>query len=257
VFVAGVIGVGRPMPFIDNVFNAFGMGPLTLTDTYFFNKNYPDMPPWLSAFWFAVTIAALLGTTALACVVADRAMGDGDSEEASASAPAMIILGCSGVAYMLLAAFALRFFVDRYTLFLLLPVVLVIAFFGARALSPNPSRGASVVLAIVLALQASFSVVETRDYLEWNRTRWIATSALLAQGIPRTSIDGGYEFNGWLGYDPAYQRQQGKSPWWVVDNEYTIASGPMAGFSVVRTYLVPRRLTGGDSQVVVLRRQPP
>jgi len=257
VYAGGVFVVGRPMPFLDNVFNAFGMGPLTLTDTYFFHRNFPDVPPSLSAFWFAVTIAALLGFVALACVVADRVMENRSPERVSQSAPAMIIIGGSCLAYMLLAALALRFFLDRYALFVLLPVVLFVASFTAREASPGPSRGGSVLLAIVVALEASFTVIATRDYLEWNRTRWVATSELLAQGIPRTSIDGGYEFNGWLGYDAAYRRQPGKSPWWVVDDEYTIASGPLPGFLVFRTYPIPRLLTGGQSQVLVLRREQP
>jgi hypothetical protein len=96
----------------------------------------------------------------------------------------------------------------------------------------------------------------TRDHLEWNRTRWAATSDLLASGIPRTSIDGGYEFNGWLGYDAAYQAKPGRSPWWVVDDEYTIASGPMPGFAVHRTYTFRRLLTGQNSTILVLRRSP-
>ena len=110
------------------------------------------------------------------------------------------------------------------------------------------------MLVLVLTLQAMFTVVATRDYLEWNRTRWVATSALLAAGVPRTSIDGGYEFNGWLGYDPGYQRKQGKSPWWVTDDEYVIASGPMPGYSAFRAYPFWRLLAGRESEVVVLRR---
>ena len=92
------------------------------------------------------------------------------------------------------------------------------------------------MLVVVLALEAVFAVVTTRDYLAWNRTRWIATTELLASGIPRTSIDGGYEFNGWLGYDSNSKAKPGKSPWWVVDDDYMIASGPVPGFSVLRTY---------------------
>ena len=153
---------------------------------------------------------------------------------------------------------ATRFFLDRYMLFVLLCALLLAGFLAADASSSAPVKRGGVLLALVLVvLQAAWSVVMTRDYLEWNRTRWVATSALLADGIPRTSIDGGYEFNGWLGYDPAYQRKQGKSPWWVVDDDYMIASGPLPGFSVYRTYPVPRLLTGGHTRVLVLRRDKP
>ena len=110
------------------------------------------------------------------------------------------------------------------------------------------------LLVLVLTLQATFTVIATRDYLEWNRTRWVATSALLAAGVPRTSIDGGYEFNGWLGYDPGYQRKQGKSPWWVTDDEYVIASGPMPGYSALSSIPVQETAHGAKIRMIVLRR---
>jgi hypothetical protein len=169
----------------------------------------------------------------------------------------MLVVGGAGVAYCVLLVLLTRFFLDRYVVLVLLCALLLAAFLVADATSPPPVRRGRVLLALVLALQAGWSVVMTRDYLEWNRTRWVATGALLAEGIPRTSIDGGYEFNGWLGFDPVYQRKQGKSPWWVVDDDYMIASGPLSGFSVYRTYPVPRLLTGGQTTVFVLRKDRP
>jgi hypothetical protein len=70
------------------------------------------------------------------------------------------------------------------------------------------------------------------------------------------SIDGGYEFNGWLGYDPNYQTNSPKGPWWVKDDEYRIASGPMRGYSVLRVYPFRRLLIGQESAILVLRRNP-
>jgi hypothetical protein len=173
---------------------------------------------------------------------------------ASGRNAAMLIIGVAGVAYLLLGALALRFFYDRYILFMLLATVLFAGFLLGGNSPDGLSKRATSAFVLVLALSAAFTVVATRDHLEWNRTRWVATGDLLAAGIPRTSIDGGYEFNGWLGYDPAYRRQPGKSPWWVVDDEYMIASGPVPGFSVVRAYPVRRLLTGGESRIIVLRR---
>jgi hypothetical protein len=42
----------------------------------------------------------------------------------------------------------------------------------------------------------------------------------------------------------------------VVSDEYTIASGPMPGFTVHRTYPFRRLLTGQDATVLVLHRNP-
>jgi uncharacterized membrane protein YjjB (DUF3815 family) len=214
------------------------------------------VPGWLKIFWNAATVAAILGAAILACLVAYGIRVARSRPLASGSVPAMIVIVGSGVAYALLAALALRFFYDRYVMFLLLTVVLIAGFLFACTSSDQLSKRESAFLVLVLALEATFTVLATRDYLEWNRTRWTATSVLLTEGVPRTSIDGGYEFNGWLGYDPAYQSKPGKSPYWVTDDEYIIASGPLSGYSIIRAYPIRRLLTGRDSRLVVLRRDP-
>jgi hypothetical protein len=232
------------------------MGPLTLTDTYFFNRNVPDVPTWLTAFWYAATAASIFGIALLACVAAFSLRGAKRQLLACTGAPATMMIACSGIGYVFLAALALRFFYDRYILFLLLPGALLIALTAGRP-SARLSKSSSVLIALILMFQATFAVVATRDYIEWNRTRWAATTALTAAGIPRTSIDGGYEFNGWFGYDSDYRSKRGKSPWWVVDNEYIIASGPLPGYSVFQTYPFRRILTRRQSDVFILHREKP
>jgi hypothetical protein len=254
--VAGWRALGRPMPFIDNVLNEFGIGPLTLTDQYFFGANRPVVPSWLRALWNEATAAAIVGT-GLVASLAVHAIRDGIGRPPpSGRTTAMIIVGSACVAYMMLGALALRFFLDRYVLFVLFSTLLCAAFVAGGLPSAKPPRMVIVLLAAVLALEAVFAIVAMRDYLAWNRMRWVATGELLDSGVPRSSIDGGYEFNGWLGFDPDYQRKPGKSPWWVVDDEYMISSGPLRGYSVLRTYPVTTLLPGLPSRVVVLRRMP-
>jgi hypothetical protein len=67
-------------------------------------------------------------------------------------------------------------------------------------------------------------------------------------------IDGGYEFNGMLLYDPKYQGRTGKSGWWVLDDEYMIASGPLPGYQEYRRYPFDRWLPFPDPSVFVLHR---
>ena len=256
-FVAAIFVIRRPMPFLDNVLNAFGVGPLTLTDTYFYNSNVPIVPFWLQAFWNVATIGALLGTGTLAAMAAHCLRADGGIQQDRGRSAAMILVAAAGIAYVLIGALVLRLFYDRYALFLLLPAVVLIGSVRAEGRGVELSKKSTVALVAVLGLQAAFAVLATRDYLEWNRQRWVATAALMAQGVPRTSIDGGYEFNGWLGYDASYRKSPGKSPWWVVDDEYLVASGPVRGYSVRQAYPFKRLLTGRDSQIVVLQRDGP
>ena len=102
-----------------------------------------------------------------------------------------------------------------------------------------------------------FSVFSTRDYLEWNRVRWIALNDLLTVDKVRPNqIDGGYEFNGLFTYDAKYSPDDNKSWWWVVDDDYVIASGSLEGYKVFKQYSFKRWLVPGDSKIFVLVKNP-
>jgi len=47
------------------------------------------------------------------------------------------------------------------------------------------------------------------------------------QKISPKSIDGGYELSGWLLADKKYKQTPSKSYWWVDEDDYVIASGPL------------------------------
>jgi hypothetical protein len=40
------------------------------------------------------------------------------------------------------------------------------------------------------------------DYFRWNDARWSLVDKAMKMGVPPTSIEGGYEVNGWLTLDP-------------------------------------------------------
>jgi hypothetical protein len=48
---------------------------------------------------------------------------------------------------------------------------------------------------------AFFTVAGAHDYFRWNNARWRLVARARSLGIPSTSIDGGYEVNGWLSYE--------------------------------------------------------
>jgi hypothetical protein len=118
----------------------------------------------------------------------------------------------------------------------------------------RPSVGADRAAVAVLTVLGLFSVGATHDYLAWNRTRWTATAALTAAGVDARRIDGGNEFNGWTLYDPAYVVTGAKSWWWVVDDDYLIASGPVPGYRVERDDAFSRWLLADRGRVVTLHR---
>ena len=74
------------------------------------------------------------------------------------------------------------------------------------------------------------------------------------KGLSPAVIDGGHEFNGWHLYESGYREQSGKSWWWVKGDDYTIASGPIAGYKEIASYPFVRWLQRVHSRIVVLQK---
>ena len=213
------------------------------------------VPPLPGAFWFLVTLASLLGGTllavalGLAAIISSRPLRSGKMNEAQASSTFLLL---SLVLYLVpLCMFHL---LDRY----FVPMLPVVA--ASIVALPSPSllvrsRIRPLLSAVIISLFLVFSVLGTHDYFSWNRARWEASNDLLEnKAIPPEQIDGGFEFNGLYLYDPQYALTQGKSWWWVVDDTYIIAFGPIPGYSIVQSYGYERWMPPQPASIVVLKR---
>ena len=76
------------------------------------------------------------------------------------------------------------------------------------------------------------------------------------QSIPPAQIDGGYEFNGWYCYSADYRPPPAKSWWWVHDDQYLVAAGPVEGYETVREFGYSRWLPPRRARILLLRRLP-
>jgi 4-amino-4-deoxy-L-arabinose transferase-like glycosyltransferase len=198
--------LGRDEPLLGNVASYTGVGPLTL-------PVIGELPPWHAAQRFPL---AALGASSIAVLAVaawsglraalrvdraslpPRAPGMRDSlpglDFLTTISPRVVFLVVTALAYItpLLAAFGVFF--DRYLL-LLAPLVLAALVIAShrfeRAFDVRALRGA-LVLAIPVLL---WSVAGTRDYLEWNRTRWRALEHFESLGFSEASMDGGFEYN--------------------------------------------------------------
>ena len=89
----------------------------------------------------------------------------------------------------------------------------------------------------ILVILTLFTFYETHNYFAWNRSRWHAINYLINDlNISPKRIDGGFEFNAWNFYDPNYKKDNGKSWWWVQDDEFIISFGKLNGYDVFKTY---------------------
>jgi len=108
-------------------------------------------------------------------------------------------------------------------------------------------------LAAILLIAGSgvFAVAGTKDYLEWNRTRWRALQAVLAQkDVKPEDIDGGFEFNGWNRFDNIRTPRA-----WAINATYVIAFGEIEGYKAVASYRYQHWMPPREGRIVVLKRK--
>jgi hypothetical protein len=150
---------------------------------------------------------------------------------------------------------------DRYLLFVV-PVLTIWMFLSTgtpgatvrpEANSPRGWLSTAIAVSIIIGFGA-FSVAGAHDYLAWNRVRWAAANSLMhEEHVQPQRIDGGYEFNGYLLYDPTLQKKPGKSLW-IFDDEYVIATADLRGYRRIRDYPYGRWLPPYGLSVLVLHR---
>lgn len=280
------------MPVRGNILDPRGIGPLLLQDTELL--NLPHVAPLPASFWVIVTALSLVGVGLLifCCSVsfgglfsAGESGGHTTAQDQNPAASAtddslktgagwgrvfsrwanvcrnrmqgsdrtigVFLLMCT---LIYLAPLVISGFFDRY---LLTPVVLLMAFLVMTVRAPEapPARWPRFAVAFLLVCFAAYAVAGTKDYLAWNRERWIALADLQQAHIPPESIDGGFEFNGWYLYDPKYHPSGTKSDWWVADNEYLLSFGDMDGFERFKEYDFPRWLPPSQGKILVLKRK--
>jgi hypothetical protein len=242
------------MPLGVNVLDRGGIGPVTLRDVFIL--GLPHAPALPAAFWGIVTVAGVVGGVFLLWFLAAgaaAAAARAPLRPGGRRVPAFLLLGALIYAAPLLADSMF----DRY----LLPLVPLVAAFlfsargaaGEAAGARRPARLAPASAAILLFL--GYSVCGTHDYLAWNRARWAALGEVVRRAkIEPACIDGGYEWNGVFTYEEGFRPVRGKSWWWVRDDAYVAAMGPLPGYSVLREEPYGRWMPPGRERVLVLRR---
>jgi hypothetical protein len=137
-----------------------------------------------------------------------------------------------------------------------LPFLLAGAAASASAAGQSPTRARLVLAAMLLVCLSVFSVLATRDYLAWNRVRWLALNELTSNaGVSAEHVDGGLEFNGYYLYDPAYQPQADKSGWWVRDDSFLLSFAEMPGWRCEKEYRYHHWLPPYTGRVLVLKKE--
>lgn len=233
--MGGLLWQGRRMPLVGNVLYDMGLGPVLLRDTYLLGLAH--LPTAAYGFWIVVTAAGVASGLVLLRLLL-------------AMIPPMLkqprILFLCGAALLYLLLISLTGFLDRYIIFAI-PLFTIV-------LLRTPIRVHAVPLAS-LALYGVFAVAGTHDYLAWNRARWQAVNDLTQrEHVSYRNMDGGFEFNGWYGYDPKYREKDAKSWWWVDRDDYLISFGAVPGYVEAGRYPFERWIPLEQGSILVLKR---
>lgn len=229
----------------DQLLDRAGVGPFTLYDAQPRGLAPLDRSP--SALWYGAGVVAAFGIAVLcrgafAAFRALRAHGADAGER-------LFLLALIG-AY--LAPFALTDYFDRYLLFVL-PFVLALVALAEPAVQSRAFRVAGVAVLIVTVV---YSTMATHDYFAWNRARWDAIHAAERMGATPETLDGGFEYNGYHRADTKPDAPPpGRSWWWVKDDRFVVAFGPVKGYDERARFAVKRWLPRTPAQVLLLERR--
>ena len=244
------------MPLLGNVLGRGGIGPFTLRDTYILGlPNVPDLPV---AFWVVVSGFALLGLWLLVFHASSLLVRAWPQVKAG-RLDTNLAVRCFGLVATVLYLLPLLpgEVYDRY-------VVVVAPILCLSLIEPDPHepgvlyRSRAVLAYLYAAGLAAVSILATHDYLAWNRARWSAIASVeAAHEADPTTMDGGFEYNGYHSYDSRYAPTPTKSWWWVADDVIQIGFGPMPGTEVLRRYPYRTWFPPDSRSILVLRRISP
>jgi len=242
------------MPLFPDNLGSLGLGPMTLHDGIYLPPNPQQVLP--RVFWPAITFIGLIGASLLICRIKDvlREVFAGGIHpvkwEFETRSGVFLLL----VSVIYMGPYMLIHFFDRYLIPALPFLAAGLVAFRSQA-DFLPSKPRQILIAALLAGLAVFSVLGTRDYLAWNRTRWQALDNLMAADqIKPANIDGGFEFNGFYLYTPDYRCVPGKSFWWIDDDTYMVTFNPVPGYSIYRDYCYRHWMPPYDGHIYVLKK---
>ena len=240
------------MPVRGNLLTSYGIGPFTLRDVYSLKLPHLDsIPQGILQF---ITALSVLGgillvhglVMMLRGLLQNRPRG---LREIPVAHWHEIFLWILMAAYI--TPLVLTDYFDRYLLFLL-PFLFALVSMRKNVIHRENPTFLKLISLLLIPVFGLFSVGLAHDYMSWNRTRMYATNWVKNEHqLDHDSIDSGFEFNGFYGYDPRYDNDQAK---WVRDDKYVIAFGDVPAYDMEKHFSVKRLMPIGPREIIVLRR---
>lgn len=223
VFTLYMVGVlGQWMPYLANVINQEGLGPLTLAGL----KN-GNMPFWLFGL---VTLLAPFAGAAQGSLWTEMLLNQREERPRPGSPLLLASLFMAGFTSLIVILW------DEYLL-VFVPAGLYLLL-RTKPLTPMGQRIAILACIPILA----YSLLELKDHFAWHNAQWQAGQYLVNQGIQPEQIDGGLEWVGWYEFEAtlpqAITADLGNDLFgWTTINpkEYILAFEPLSGHRLIHT----------------------
>jgi hypothetical protein len=251
-------GLLMPLGAPGNILLDFGAGVRTL------RGETPSAPRW---FWLVVTVFSAFGSVLIVLALGQlarnaraqiRRKGGFQTQWLTA-----FFLSTAAIYY---APVSLNYgaWFDRYALMAMILMAILFASLPSPSVAETwaqPFRVTRTVVAGGLALvYLGFAIASTHDYLDWNRQRWTAGLDLISRRVIPAEIDGGFEFNNYLGqcYGRKQRDQHATSALVDIktDPKFVLSFSDLPGYTQVRQLAVYHWLPMSPDHVLVLERWP-
>jgi hypothetical protein len=227
-----------PMPYLGNVINRAGFGPIGL----------PGPKPLVTPLWvfWLVTVCAPIAGAAQGALWTDAVLNVRKPDSAQ-------LLVIASMLMALLTALIVVLWDEYLIVFVPAGIYLILR------LQPITRSGMLAGVG-VCALMLAYGCREMADYMAWNSARWVAGRELVAQGVPPEAIDGGFEWAGWYEFESALPAaiasgKGGDLFGWMRMNrhDFRLAFAPIAGDITLGSVPYRASLLDPDGQIYILK----
>jgi len=200
-------------PFLGNILNPYGVGPITLTDVYI--EHGPRHPRFQPIAWICLELGFIFSIVYWVKIVAEFMTLIKKRIPSIQSEACLFAVFLVCVTYFTNSVLFGQAIFDRYTL-PILPGLLV--FIGVLLSNTKlSSRRIAFVFLPLAFMYGLYGVGGVHDYFRWNEARWQLYQRALDKGINPLEVDGGHELNAWVAYRSGVEADTACSNIWFCE----------------------------------------
>jgi uncharacterized MnhB-related membrane protein len=197
-------------PYMENVMNDYGFGPITFAGGY---EVTWQLPPFVAVVTTGLSVAGAAGLIDLILTSMSR-----DTSAWSIEQRKLNLLFLIG---LIVPACMLKGMYDRY----LIPICVVIVMMIVISIRSGKFTKRSLVLLPILLFQIAYDITLGHDYFAINRAKNEVIAVLISnENANPKFIDGGFEHNGFNNYSDTFKPIDGNR-FWITRVDYKVGLG--------------------------------